>query len=331
MILKQVKQNGVEVMAIITILLAGMAISMFAGATSQYIAAPQDGTPLFNTIYQHLFGGHISIASQITSIILLLIETFMIIFLNSNFEFTRAKPSMFMIVYIPAALSLIPCNTLLPEQIANIFIALGLIKMFSCHGMDNATFPVFDSGLLFGIATLFCLPAAAMLAVGIVAMIIFRPLKGNELMVFLLGFATPILFYTAIYYLAEGNISELADYISGRFSTAMPHAGRTTTLATLAHIAIIALASVMIIGEYPKFNLVSSQSYKVMFIMYISMVILCQTPYFGVQILRMGTIPLAMMYVTVFQDLKRTAWLESLFYLFLIVYMGVHALWYMGI
>ncbi len=315
----------------IVIILVGMALSMFMGSTSQYIEMPQNGSPLFNSIYQHVFGGHISAATQIASIVLLLIETFMIIFLNSNFEFTRAKPSMFMIVYIPVALSVVPGNTLMPEQVANIFITLGLVKVFSCHGVDNATFPVFDAGLLFGVAALFCLPAAVMLIVGIVALMIFRPLKGNEVLAFLLGFVTPVLFYAAVYYLVEGNVSDLTDYISERMSASVPHASRYTVLVMLAQVAVIVLASVMIISEYPKFNLVSSQSYRVMFIMYVFLVALCHIPQFNTQILRMGALPLAMMFVTVFQDLRRTMWLEILFYLFLIAYVGSQLIWYLSI
>lgn len=328
MLLKQVKHNGIEVMIITSVIFIGMAVSMFLAPASGHIAAQQDGTPLFNSIYQALFGATAGISAKITSLVLLLVESFMIILVNSKFEFTRAKPAMFMLVYFPIALSIIPNNTLLPEQVANIFIALGLIKVFSTHGKENAVFQCFDAGLFFGLSMLFCYPAAIMLLVGLVALAIFRPFRGNEFIVYLLGILTPILFYVAIYYLVEGEVHILWDDVTKRIGETIPKSSPTTMLAVIAHIVITVLASVMIIGEYPKFNLVSSQSYRVMFIMFICITVLCHTPYFGIQPLRMATLPLSMMYVTVFHDSRHSLWMDTLFYMFLLAYIGTQVLWY---
>jgi len=329
MILRQVKHNGIEVMVAIAILAVGMALSMFLGVSARHIALPQDGTPLFNTIYQHVFGGHISIGTQLVSLILLGLEIMMLILMNSDFEFTRAKPSMFMLVGIPLALSLVPNNTLLPEQIANIFIALGLIKMFASHGLDNATYTVFDAGLFFGMAALFCLPALAMIAVGIMGLIIFRPFRGNEFLVFLLGCVTPILFYVAIYYVAEGNVSDLWNYTHDRLTTSLPGSLSPNDLIAIGvHGVIVVLGSLMIIREYPKFNLIGSQAHRLFFLMFACMAGLCITPYFGIQVLRLALLPLSMMLVTVFHEMRDSLWSDILVIAFVLCYVGVQALWY---
>lgn len=328
MLLKRVKHNGIEVVVITVVVIIGMALSMFLPAPARSIVAPLDGTPLFDTIYNNVFGGGINMATRIASLVFLFIESFMIILVNSKFEFTRAKPVMFMLVYMLVALSLVPNNSFLPEQIANIFIALGLIKVFSTHGKEKAVFQCFDAGLFFGLASLFCYPAAIMILVGLVGLMIFRPFRGNEFIVYLLGCVTPILFYVVIYYLANGEVSLLVENVVQRFSHAVPRSSSVTMLAVVVHVVIIVLASVMIIGEYSKFNLVSSQSYRVMFVMFVFVVVLCHIPYFGIQTIRMAVLPLSMMYVTVFHDCRHSMWMDTLFYMFLIAYIGTQVLWY---
>ncbi len=330
MILKQIKHNGIEVMVAIAILAAGMAASMFLGVPARHIDLPNDGTPLFNTIYSHVFGGHISIGTQLVSLILLGLEIMMMILLNSDFEFTRAKPSMFALVGIPLALSLVPNNTLLPEQIANIFIALGLIKMIAGHGLDNATYTVFDSGLFFGVAALFCLPALMMIPVGIMGLIIFRPFRGKEFLVFLVGCITPILFYMALYYIVEGNVSDLAGYLRIRLGNIQNVSfSPKETMAVMVHGIIVLLGSACITREYPKFNLIGSQAYRLFFLMFVSMAGMCLTPYFGVQVLRLALMPLAMMLITAFHEMRDSLWSDIAMLLFVLCYVGVQALWYM--
>lgn len=330
MILKQVKQNGIEVMVAIAVLAVGMALSMFLGVTVRHIELPHDGTPLFNTIYAHLFGGHVSVGTQLVSLILLGLEIMMMILLNSDFEFTRAKPSMFVLVGILLSLAYVPNNTLLPEQIANIFIALGLIKMIASHGLDDATYTVFDSGLFFGVAALFCLPAFMMIPVGILGLMVFRPFRGNEFVVFLIGHITPVLFYVALYYIVEGNVSDLSAYLGNRLSeVAHVDFGPREVASLAAHVVVLLLGSLAITREYPKFNLIGSQSYRLFFLMYVCMAGLCFAPMFGAQTLRLVFLPFAMMLVTVFHEMRDSLWADIAVVFFVLCHVGVQVLWYM--
>ncbi len=330
MILKQAKQNGMEAMAAVAVVLLLTVPAIFLPHTRQYIIEPENGTPLFNTLYGMIFGGTVTVWTQIASLLAMTAELSVLVLLNSDFELTRAKPSLFALVFLPMTLSLVPCNTLLPEQIANIFIALGLIKVFACHSMDNASWTFFDAGLFFGIATLFCTPAAVMLVIGLIAVMVFRPIKGGELSIFVVGFLTPITFYLAVYYLVEGTLEPLSDYLHTLITVG---AGLTVTYNSIICIAVstllLIIASVMILNEYPKYNLFSSRAYRLLLIMFL--IVVGSTfflPYFSIQALRLTAIPVTILYVTVFHDSKPSLWLDIFFVAFIVLNIALQILWY---
>ncbi len=329
MILKQAKQNGIDIIIAIAIILGLLVPSMFISGIRPYIIPPENGMPLFNTIYEHLFGDAINGWAQITSILLMLVEISLLVLLNSDFELTRAKPTLFTLVFIILALSFLPCNTLLPEQVANIFITIGLIKIFACHNMDNATHTFFDAGLFFGIAFLFCAPAVIMLVVGIIALIVFHAFKGKELAMLVIGFFTPALFYVAIYYLTEGTLEPLKEFVQTKISDNRTH---TITYNSLICVAVymieLVIASVMIIGDYSKYNLFHSRAYRFLLIMYVMICCSYFAPMFSMQAMRMTTLPVAILFVTVFYESKPSLWLDVFFALFVVGNIALQLLWY---
>jgi len=329
MVLKQVKQNGIDIIIAIVVILILIVPSMFLSQIRQYIIPPENGTPLFYSIYGYLFDGQIGVGTQITALILVFVEISVLVLLNSDFELTRAKPTMFVIVFLMSALTYIPCNTLLPEQIANIFITLGLIKIFACHSMDNASFTFFDAGLFFGIAILFCAPAIIMLIVGVIAIIIFRPFKGKEQAIFIVGFFTPVLFYCSIYYVLEGTVQPLIDFAVQIFTAPRQHTITYNSIICLTVDAVqLLIASVMIINEYPKYNLFSSRAYKLLLIMFAATCSMYFFPYFSLQAMRMTALPITILFVTVFHDSRPSIWLNIFFCLFVFGNMALQLLWY---
>lgn len=329
MILKQVKQNGIEIMTIVLVLLVALSFSMFYGGTMHFMAVPQNGGPLFNTLYNYLFDGKITIVGQVVSLALMLAEVLMIILMNSNFELTRAKPSMFMLMFVPLALSFVPSNTLLPEQLANIFITLGLIKVFASHNMNNASYTFFDGGLFFGVALLFCVPALVMLLVGIIALLIFRPFKGKEFLVFVLGFFAPALFYVALYFLIEGTLQPLMEFIETKLSEIHAPVITYNEIICLSVVGLLTMvASGLILREYPKYNLFCSQAYRLMFFMFVCVLGLSATPYFGFQTMRLTLLPLTLLFVTVFHDLRQNRVADILFSVFVLALIALQILWY---
>lgn len=329
MILKQAKQNGIDIIIAIVVILGLIVPSMFFSGIRPYILPPENGMPLFNYIYEHLFGGVINGWTQTTSLLLIFVEASLLVLLNSDFELTRAKPSLFVLVFLILALTYIPCNTLLPEQIANVFITIGLIKIFACHSMDNATHTFFDAGMFFGIGLLFCAPAIIMMVVGLIAILIFRPFKGKEHALFLIGFFTPAFFYIAAYYLIEGTLEPLKDFVQTKLSNTRIHTITYNSVICLAADAFqLVIASVLIINDYSKYNLFNSRAYKLLFIMFVAICCSFFVPVFSLQAMRMTVLPVSILFVTVFYACKPSIWSEVFFSIFVLGNIALQLLWY---
>ncbi len=329
MILKQLKLNGIEAAVIAFIICALAAVSAFTTTTVKYISLPENGTHLFNAVYNYVFNGQITFFTQIVALILILAEALLVTAMNTNHELTRAKNIFFLFVYIILSLSYIPLNTFLPEQIANIFITLGFVKILSSHGLDKAEFHFFDAGLLFGVSALFCTSAMIMLLIGLIAFINYRPYKFNEFAVYIIGFFTPFFIYLSIFYLIEGNLTAIEEFYRAKFTASLNlNIKENELISFISYALMIFLASVFIMQEYRKYNLFSTRTYRMFFIMFACILILVMTPYFGLQSLRLMTMPLTMLYVTVFYNFKQTVFSEVFFTVFLLVHVGIQGIWY---
>lgn len=329
MLLKQAKQNSMEMLAFTFLIAIGMSIAMFTGQTIQYMHTPENGTPLFNTIYQFFFDSHISAWTQITSLILLAIEILLTIILNSDFELTRAKWPVFMLIYSSIALSYIPNCTLLPEQLASIFTISGIINIMACHNIDKPTFRFFDASLFFGIATILCITAVITLPLAIAALIFFRMVRLREISAVLLGYITPIIFYLAIYYITEGTIAPISEYLSEKFNNLhRPIITYNSLICIAIVIPMLTTASILLIREYNKYNLFCSRSYRLMFTMFITTTITAALPWFGPQAMRLSLMPISLLYVTVFNEQKYGRWHDIYFILFIVVNITMQWLWY---
>lgn len=332
MILKQLKQNGIEAVIITFLIVAAMSVSMFYPATVQHIEIPGNGTLLFNSLYEKFFGG-VSHLTQIAALLMMATEAVLIAVMNLNYELTRAKGTFLILIFSMVSLSYIPLNTLLPEQIANIFITLGIIKVLSSHSVDKAEFMFFDAGLFFGLAALFCVPATFMLIIGIIALIIYRPYRFNEFAVYLIGFFTPLLFYVSGYYYFESTMQPVWDCYKAAFQIHGATYGDLSEPEIISfglYFVMIASASVFILQEYPKYNLFASRTYKMFFIIFVLTLLIAVSRQFSLQVMRLSVMPLTMLYVTVFHNFssKRTLFAEIFFTVFVAIHAGAQALWF---
>lgn len=331
MILNKLKHNGIDVSIITSVLFVLAAVSMFLPKTAELVSAPENGTQFFNAIYEKICGGSLSVQTQVISLLLFLAEVMLIVLMNFNHKLLEAKSIFFLLVFTLVGFSYVPFNTLLPEQVANIFITLGFIRLLYSHGVDKAEYMVFDTGLFFGTAALFCIPAACMLIIGLIAMFVFRPYKLSEFSAYLTGFITPVLFGFSGYYISESTLQPVLDCYIKVFASPRPYIVTEEKIVFFAlYFIMVGIASVFLLQEYPKYNLFSARTYKMFFVLFITVSVLAVSPYFPLQTLRMTVMPLTMLYVTVFYGLsfKRSAYPEIIFMVFFVIYAGINVLWY---
>lgn len=169
------------------------------------LSATQADAALYHGLVQTLlsFGSNAATLAALLAFALLYVQALMLTYLMNEFRML-AKPT-----YLPGAGYLL-ITTLLPEWsflssplVATTFILWTLIKLFRLYNVQVARSLLFNSGLLLGISSYIYFPAASFLLCFVLGMLILRPFRLNELVLFLLGCLTPYYFYGAYLFLAD--------------------------------------------------------------------------------------------------------------------------------
>ncbi|MBI2967415.1 MAG: hypothetical protein HYY40_06345 [Bacteroidetes bacterium] len=118
---------------------------------------------------------------------------------------------------------LMPLHPAIP---ANLFLIFSIRKTVFLYRNENALFPVFDSGVLIGTASLFYFPASVFMIWVFISLIIFRTFNWREWVVLPAGFLIPHLFNWSYHYLtgsthAFTGVSEVLPGF-GQFRSAYP-------------------------------------------------------------------------------------------------------------
>jgi hypothetical protein len=171
------------------------------------IAASQNDEDFYHWLIQwfHSFTTPTGTAllCSFTAFLLLYVQALMINFLVNEYRL-MPKPS-----YLPAMAYML-LTSLLPEWsylssplVATTFILWAFLKLMHLYNTANARGPVYNIGLLIGIASYFYFPSACFLLCFLLGMIILKPFRLNESVLFLVGCLTPYYFMATILFLTD--------------------------------------------------------------------------------------------------------------------------------
>ena len=135
--------------------------------------------------------GSTGIIPQIVSIVLIFIQAFLINKLVSDFRINteiNLFPGVFYVLLVSALPEFI---NLSPILMANTFYILGLQVLFNTYKTSHGGGNIFNTGLCFGIGSLFCFSAWILLILGLVGLSILRSFKLRERLMLILGFLIP--------------------------------------------------------------------------------------------------------------------------------------------
>lgn len=192
--------------------------------------ATQNDAVLYHGLVQWLlsFGAKAALLSSLFAFILLYTQALMLTYLINEFRML-GKPG-----YLPGAAYLL-LTTLLPEWsflssplIAATFIIWALIKLYRLYNVAVARGVLFNTGLLLGVSSYVYFPAASFLICFIVGIMVLKPFRLNELILFLLGCLTPYYFYAAYLFLTDKF--SLANFLP-HVSVSLPRVKSTVWLA----------------------------------------------------------------------------------------------------
>lgn len=125
--------------------------------------------------------------------------------------------------YLPA-MAYVLITSLLPEwnylsspMLANSFIIWMFINLFRLYSSNNAKAQLFNIGLIAGITSYIYFPSAAFVLCILVGLMILKPFRLNEVVLFFLGCLTPYYFHAVYLFLfSELNFANFIPHISIR-------------------------------------------------------------------------------------------------------------------
>ncbi|RYY39685.1 MAG: hypothetical protein EOO08_10320 [Chitinophagaceae bacterium] len=185
------KQKAPGTVAVLFITGLLLKLPLFTGPALQ--TAPSDG-PLFRLLASQLRGAA-PVASGLIAFVLLFAGALTI---NSLVNFYRMMSRQ---TFLPA-LSFLLITSLVPEWsrlsaplCATVLLTFAFAVILQLYGSPKAGGKIFNIGLLVGLAGFFFTPALLFGIIGILGLMVLRPLRAQELLLFLLGVSTPTYFY----------------------------------------------------------------------------------------------------------------------------------------
>lgn len=128
--------------------------------------------------------------------------------------------------------SLLPeWNLLSPPLVASTLIIWALLKLFRTYNQQEVLGTLFNAGLVLGLASMVFFPSAAFVFCLLLGILILRPFRVNELLLFVMGALTPYYFYSVYLFL---NDSLHLQTIFPPVTFDLPQVGHSIRLAVAA-------------------------------------------------------------------------------------------------
>ena len=230
---------------IFVLLLFGFLMKMPLFLYPRPLAATQNDADLYHGLVRMLqsSGAGSALLASLLALLLLYIQALMINYFMNEFRLL-GKPTFLPAMAYLLLTSLLPeWNFLSSPLVASTFTLWGIILLFRLYNLQVARGPIFNIGLLLGISSYIYFPAAAFLLCFLLGMMILKPFRFNEIILFLLGCLTPYYFY-GTYLFLTGNLS-FASFIP-HVSVKVPDVRSTVWLA----VSTLLLAIPFLLGGF---------------------------------------------------------------------------------
>lgn len=190
---------------LIVLLFFGLFLKLPLFLRPRTILATQNDEDFYHGLIQwfHSLGPGNALLCSLLAFLLLYVQAVMVNYLVNEY---RLMPKQ---TYLPAMAYLL-LTSLLPEWsylssplVATTFVLWAFIKLFRLYNTANAQGSIFNIGLLIGISSYFYFPSASFLVCILLGLVVLKPFRLNEVVLFLVGGLTPYYFMGTILFLND--------------------------------------------------------------------------------------------------------------------------------
>ncbi|WP_341227071.1 hypothetical protein [uncultured Arcticibacterium sp.] len=156
----------------------------------------------------HFLLGRGQFYQEIVAFCLVFVQTILFtLIVNNNKAFVERNylPGLFYAIAVSLSFD---ANKLSPALLATTFLLFAINSIFRhIENNDGSSEPVFEMGLFLGIGSLFWYPFPVFLVWALLSLIMFTPVKFNQVLLLVLGFVLPV-FVSALFFYVIGAFPE---------------------------------------------------------------------------------------------------------------------------
>ncbi len=168
------------------------------------VVATQNGGDLYHLFVQgiHSFT-NLKILFSVAAFLLLVVQAFIINYIVNEYRLLPKATFLPAMAYLLITSLLPEWNFFSPALVANTFIIWSLSLLFKLYNVQDSKGKIFNMGLLIGVSSFIYFPSAAFLLCLLLGILILKPFRFNEIILFFLGLIAPYYFFAGYLFLTD--------------------------------------------------------------------------------------------------------------------------------
>lgn len=329
MILKSFKRTGPGTIFLIIMVFFIVWSGTFIVAKGQMgLYFDIDPMPFYGII-SSLTGTH-PLPGIILAMTLTALMAFLMVSLNTSLFFINERTFLPALFYTMLTGLFPQYQVLNPAIFAAVFLMMAIKRVMEAYRVQGIAYSFYDAGLLIGIGSLFYANLIWFGLVTIIGVLLLRTVNFREMLLSILGIATPFVLGAGLYYSigkAPADFFSLLHYnlLGKDFVFALIPPG----IAGLIFSSLLVLASLLqLFAQLGSKKIQSRKMFSMLiWILVISVLIFLILPSVSVEMIYIGAIPVSYLLTNYFIFLKRKVLPEILFGLFFLLIVSIQ-LWY---
>ncbi len=260
------------------------------------------------------------IVSGILALVFITLQAFYMMYINRVYNFISRRTSLTSIFFVLISSAFFDLHYLHPAIVANIFVLMSIVEIFSTYRKPKAYASTFNAGFLIATASLFYINAGILLLFVFISLIIIRSFNWREWLSVLIGFAVPyILVSTSLLWL-----DSWVDFVTTLELIMRSHTNKLNF--SISH--YISAGILLMLGLFSIFKLsttytnskVSTRSYFSSFIWLLILLILTFVivPFASIELIVLVAVPLSYLLTNYYLS-KGNKWVQEISFLILIL------------
>lgn len=316
MLLKALKSNQPFHFLLIPFIAVALWIRSFVHAVAFPFYTGEDMMILYKPI-RYLIGDNL-LLSNISALIFIILLAFLVLKLNVQYSFIKAKTSLPPALFILIASGMPDLHGMHPVYPATLFLVLAIDRIFNSIENEIIHSNAFESGIFLAIGSLFYLNLVFFFPILWFGFIIIKPkVNWREYFLTVIGFAMPWL-TTITYYFIVGIENELWYTLQMNFTPHQTFIRNNLPLQLfIGYLVLLTLlGSFFFLSQYDGKRISSRKFFKVFFwIFLISIILIIAHHAVSQEIIIILALPLTYLISNFFIFMKRQFWGEFFLYL----------------